>query len=520
MSKIPPTRPDSLSFNSLLMNAIPGNHLVLLPDAPRFTIVAVSDDYLTALNLQREPLLGNGVFEVFFSDGGNQAGAQQLIQSLTQVVQTKQTQSITDLRYERSHYETYILEGRAWRVTNKPVMDPEGELCYIINTVEDITSEVQLVEVAQANRYLQTIINLFKEPMQVLQPIQENGEIIDFRFTLTNQAYAAYANATPEQLQGKRVSEVFPGYKETESFRNPVETYKTGKPLTFEIHYEQDGLDLYNLMNTAKLGEEVVIHFTDFTRLRHLQLQLESKIRELSRSNQSLQEFAYVASHDLQEPLRKIQLFGEMLRGQRSDALGDGVDYLQRMQTAASRMSTLIQDLLAYSRISAQADQTTPVSLSNVLSLSLADLDLLIEETGAQVTLDPLPTVLGDSVQLGQLFQNLLSNAVKFRRADLPLRIQVRYRHLRAGDLPSRVKPIRQVTSYHLIEVADNGIGFHEKYSERIFQVFQRLHGKTQYAGTGIGLAICEKVVANHGGAITASSQAGQGATFSVYLPV
>lgn len=242
---------------------------MLLPDAPRFTIVAVSDDYLKALNLQREPLLGNGVFEVFFSDGGNQAGAQQLLQSLTQVVQTKQIQSIMDLRYERSYYQTYILEGRAWRVANKPV--------------EDITTEVQLVEVAQANRYLQTIINLFKEPMQVLQPIQENGEIIDFRFTLTNQAYAAYAKATPEQLQGKRVSEVFPGYKETESFSNPVETYKTGKPLTFEIHYEQDGLDLYNLMSTAKLGEEVVIHFTDFTRLRHLQLQLESKIRELSR---------------------------------------------------------------------------------------------------------------------------------------------------------------------------------------------------------------------------------------------
>lgn len=144
----------------------------------------------------------------------------------------------------------------------------------------------------------------------------------------------------------------------------------------------------------------------------------------------------------------------------------------------------------------------------------------MIAETGAQITLDSLPTVLGDSLQLGQLFQNLLSNAVKFRRSDQPLRIQVRYRCLSAGDLPSRVKPIRQATSYHQIEVADNGIGFNEQYSERIFQVFQRLHGKTQYAGTGIGLAICEKVVANHGGAITASSHAGQGATFSVYLPV
>ncbi|ADB38201.1 sensor histidine kinase [Spirosoma linguale] len=519
MRNIPPINSESLAFHSLLINAIPGNNLVLLPDAPTFTIVAVSQDYLTALKLQREPLLGCGLFEVFFSDGRNQAAAQQLRQSLTQVVETKQPQSITNLRYERSYFQTYLLEGSAWRVANKPVIGPQGELLYIINTVEDITTEVQLVEAAQANRYLQTIINLFKEPMQVLQPVEEQDEIIDFRFTLTNQAYAAYANSTPERLAGKRVSEVFPGYKETASFSNPVETYKTGKPLTFEIHYDQDGLDLYNLMSTAKLGEEVVIHFTDFTHLRHLQLQLESKIRELNGSNQSLQEFAYVASHDLQEPLRKIQSFGDLLASQYADALGDGAAYVHRMQTAATRMSVLIRDLLDYSRLSTRPDQTTPVSLTDVLAVSLADLDLLIEETGAQVTVDSLPTVLGDLRQLGQLFQNLLSNALKFRRVDIPSRIEVRYRLVRGGELTFSGQPSQTAAAYHLIEVSDNGIGFEEQYRDRIFQVFQRLHGKNEFTGTGIGLAICEKVVTNHGGVITASSQPGQGATFSIYLP-
>ena len=150
----------------------------------------------------------------------------------------------------------------------------------------------------------------------------------------------------------------------------------------------------------------------------------------------------------------------------------------------------------------------------------LADLELTIEETGAVVTVDPLPTLPGDRSQLGQLFQNLLSNALKFRRADVATRISVSTRQIPAADLPPAVRPTRVTAAYYQIDVADNGIGFDEKYLDRIFQVFQRLHSKSEFVGTGIGLAICEKVAANHGGAITASSQPGQGATFSVYFPV
>lgn len=519
MRNIPPTNQEGLAFNTLLINAIPGNYLVLLPNAPTFTIAAVSDDYLAAHSLQRESLIGCGMFDVFFGDGRNQAVAQQLAQSLGQVVQTKQAQLIADLRYERTNAQTYVLEGSNWRVVNKPVLSPQGELIYIINSVEDITTEVQLVEVAQSNQYLQSIINLFKEPMQVLEPVFDEGRIIDFRFTLTNQAYADYANTTPDQLRGKRVSEVFPGYIDTVSFTNPVQTYQTGQPLTFEIHYDRDGLDLYNLMSTAKLDGEVVVHFTDFTRLRQLQGQLESKIEELNRSNESLQQFAYIASHDLQEPLRKIQQFGELLQTQYAHVLGGGVDYLGRMQAAASRMSTLIRDLLAYSRISTGQHTTTPVSLTKVVGMALADLELRIRESEAVVEVDPLPTVAGDATQLGQLFQNLLSNAFKFRQAELPPVVTIRAHQVAATDLPPSVKPVRTVPQYHRFDVVDNGIGFDPKYVDRIFQVFQRLHGKSEFAGTGIGLAICEKVVTNHGGAITASSQPGQGATFSIYLP-
>lgn len=260
-------------------------------------------------------------------------------------------------------------------------------------------------------------------------------------------------------------------------------------------------------------------------RLADLNAVLGLTNQALNRSNASLQQFAYVASHDLQEPLRKVQQFGDILKTRYQKELGEGVAYLERMQTAASRMSSLIRDLLSYSRIATERDMRTPVSLNQVIDSVLADLELIIAETGAQVTVEPLPVISGNTVQLGQLFQNLMSNALKFRRTDqngalvLP-QIQVRTQTVVHANLPPSVKPARRSDRYYCIEVADNGIGFDEKYLDRIFQVFQRLHGKDQYVGTGIGLAICEKVVANHDGAITAKSQVGQGATFLVYLPV
>ncbi|GAB3800624.1 ATP-binding protein [Spirosoma humi] len=239
----------------------------------------------------------------------------------------------------------------------------------------------------------------------------------------------------------------------------------------------------------------------------------------LLRSNANLQTFAYIASHDLQEPLRKIQQFGDLLKTRYTDSTGEAVVYLERMQLAAARMSTLIRDLLNYSRISTQRDQSAPVSLQAIVATVLNTLDWTIQQTGAQIQVGPLPTLTGDASQLGQLFQNLLSNALKFSKPGVAPLIQIVSSRVSAYDLPKGFTPHRAVSDYYRIEVADNGIGFEEKYLDRIFQVFQRLHGKNEFAGTGIGLAICEKVVTNHGGAITATSQSGQGATFSVYLP-
>ena len=240
----------------------------------------------------------------------------------------------------------------------------------------------------------------------------------------------------------------------------------------------------------------------------------------LIRSNESLQQFACVASHDLQEPLRKIQSFGDIIKDQYAAGLGGGIDYLERMQAAAHRMSVLIKDLLTFSQVAIQSQATTLISLNQVIKSALINLDLLIQETGATVEVESLPTVSGERSQLDQLFENLLSNALKYRRANTVPSIRVSTRTVAIVDLPPSVKPAHLAPAYHCIDIVDNGIDFDEKYVDRIFEVFQRLHGKNQYSGTGIGLAICDKVAVNHGGAITARSQPGQGATFSVFLPL
>ncbi|TDE10527.1 PAS domain-containing protein [Dyadobacter psychrotolerans] len=239
----------------------------------------------------------------------------------------------------------------------------------------------------------------------------------------------------------------------------------------------------------------------------------------LVQSNLNLQQFAYVASHDLQEPLRKIQSFGNLLVNRYSEQLGEGVGYLSRMQSAAKRMSDLIEDLLTFSKISSKKENTQTISLSEVIHDVLTDLELVIQESAAEVTVTHLPDIQGDPTQIGQLFQNLISNALKFRKPNVNPVINIRSEIVSNNDLPLSVVPSRAASLYYKFEVSDNGIGFDQKYADRIFQLFQRLHGRSEYTGTGIGLAICDRVAANHGGTISVTSEPGRGSTFSVYLP-
>ncbi|MBX3059137.1 MAG: PAS domain S-box protein [Anaerolineae bacterium] len=230
---------------------------------------------------------------------------------------------------------------------------------------------------------------------------------------------------------------------------------------------------------------------------------------ELERSNADLQEFASVASHDLQEPLRKILTFGERLHARYGERLDErGLDYLQRLERSAMRMQLLLDGLLLYSRVQAQDRPFEPVNLTAVLHAVLSDLEAQIERVNGRVTVQPLPTIEADATQMRQLFQNLISNALKFHRPGMPPEVDVQGKRV-------------DVNGRDLLEIriTDNGIGFEPQDSERIFGVFQRLHGRDAYEGSGLGLAICRKIVLRHYGHVAAYGAPGNGATFVVQLP-
>ena len=254
-------------------------------------------------------------------------------------------------------------------------------------------------------------------------------------------------------------------------------------------------------------GEVAIVagSIRDITIQKRQQAELEAAQRRLIESNRDLQDFAYVASHDLQEPLRKILAFGDRLSSRCQDDLDEqALDYLARMQNAASRMQTLIDDLLTFSRVSTRGEEPQPTDLDRVVAGVLEDLEMAVAEAGARVEVGELPTLAADRSQMRQLFQNLIGNALKFRRPDVTPMV--------------RVTASRQGPSWRIV-VQDNGIGFEQQYADKIFTVFQRLHGRTEYEGSGIGLSVVRRIVERHEGTIDATGVPGEGSVFTITLP-
>lgn len=250
----------------------------------------------------------------------------------------------------------------------------------------------------------------------------------------------------------------------------------------------------------AKMKDELEVHVEQRT------AELIKANKELQRSNKELEDFAYVASHDLQEPLRKITAFANLLEKRHKAELSDAAqNYIESMRKASMRMNNLIRDLLTYSRLATKAQPFEQIDLNKVLKEALDDLQITIEQAQAKITVKSLCTIEADPLQIQLLFQNIISNALKYKRDEVIPRITI-----------SAVKK----NTHCVISIKDNGIGFEEKYLDRIFTIFQRLHGKGVYEGTGIGLAICKKIIQRHNGSITAKSKPEKGATFIITLPL
>jgi signal transduction histidine kinase len=421
---------------------------------------------------------------------------------------------------ETQQYEHHFLGDDVDLWAEITMVRQGDDVLTVFQYITDLKRAQQQLE--RSTVQLQTVIDTSQTGIFLFSAVRdEAGDVTDFRFRMANRQLASYVGQKPEAVVGALGSTWFPDYKTNGLFDQYYKTYATGETQRFDFHYYGSGIDVWLDIMSTKMGDEVVVTFGDYTPLKKLQQQLEASVVDLQRSNKNLEQFAYVASHDLQEPLRKIQAFGDIIQGRYAPVIGnEGADIIRRMQSAAARMQVLIKDVLSYSRIATRREDVELVDLNRLMQDVLDDLEAAMNDKKAIVQVDALPTLTGDSAQLRQLFQNLLSNALKFSRADqIPL-LTITGRLVQGRDAALPVLPADASRPFHLIEVSDNGIGFEPHHAERIFQVFQRLHGRSQYDGTGIGLAIVQKVVQNHQGYIHAEGRPNEGTTFRILLPV
>lgn len=377
---------------------------------------------------------------------------------------------------------------------------------------------------SQQTNLLNGVLNSSPNGVIVFEALRTGqGQLAGFQITLVNQFFATIAGQNRAYFDGLTLQEIYPiGPQRMDRLQHLLDT---GEPIEFDEFVP--ALDRWLAITLTRLNDGFVATLRDITAEKRTQQQLQDTVQELRRSNQDLEQFAYVASHDLQEPLRKIISFGDVLMAQYAPQLSESAaDVVGRMQRSADRMRLLVRDLLTYARLSGHRDTFGGVELDPLLRSVSDDLDLTIRERNATLVFDPLPAVWGDTTLLRQLFQNLIGNGIKFQPDTRPDGtgpcVTVRGRLAAEHELPDALltsEMFRLGRQYVRIEVIDNGIGFDEQYLDRIFTIFQRLHGRMQFAGTGMGLAICKKVMDLHGGSITASSQAGNGATFVLYLP-
>jgi PAS domain S-box-containing protein len=404
------------------------------------------------------------------------------------------------------HWEWTGPDARDYDIHDFPFTDRDGST-LIMEMGIDITESKRAAAALAASE--QRYRSLIVATAQIVWTTNADGEV-----RTDMPMWREFTGQTVEQLQGWGwIESVHAADRERTAtvWRQAVATRSQ-----YEIEYRmrrQDGQyrDMWvRGVPVMEGGTETIREWvgtcTDITERKRAQEELKRYAAELERSNGELQDFASIASHDLQEPLRKVIAFGEHLREHLGDNLDElGQDFLARMQNAAQRMSGLIEALLDYSRVTTRAQPLQPVDLLAVVFGVLTDMAERIAATHARVEFGRLPKVMADPIQLRQLIQNLVANGLKFQAKESRPVVVIEGKANGDGRC--------------LISVRDNGIGFDEKYLDRIFRPFQRLHGRSEYEGSGMGLAICRKIVARHGGTITAHSRPGEGSTFAVTLP-
>lgn len=379
------------------------------------------------------------------------------------------------------------------RAIGHAVKNDDGEIIRLQGGFQDITASRQAME--QIRRFAERQATIFESITDAFFTVDR-----EWRFTYVNRRSEEILHKSRDELLGHSLWEIFPAAVGTEFDEMYRRAMTTGESVSFEGYYAP--LNNWLEVSAYPSEEGLAVYYRSIRERKEAQWKLEATMEELERSNKELQDFAFVASHDLQEPLRKIQAFSDRLLV-KSDQFGpEDRDYLNRMQSAAARMQSLIMDLLSYSRVTTRAKPFETCDTQAIVQHVLQDMETSIAAEQATIELTPLPPVTGDATQLRQVFQNLISNAIKFHEP---------------GKKPVvMIYPENANSTSWTLAVSDNGIGFDPKYAEKIFHPFQRLHKREAYAGTGIGMAVVKKILDRHGAEIRVDSTPGKGTTFRI----
>jgi PAS domain S-box-containing protein len=470
-----------------------------------FRLIQVNDKFRQMLHNMQVEVVGSKLFELF--PVVRQSG---LMEKLADVIRSGKS-SRFELQFPlKSSYRWYDMSVE--KIGAKGIVISFADITHIKRAAIELETQKKLLD---------NILEQAANGVAVHKAIRdESGRIIDFQCLLANAAMSRLTGIPNEIRLIRTVRELFAGVADAPSVEHGIRALESGKSYQAEFYYK--GVERWIEFSASPMDADHLVEiFTDISAIKQTQLQLQYSVNELRQFNQNLEEFTRSASHDLQEPIRKVQFFADRL-GAKLESKMDASekDLLQRLVNATNRMKLLVDDLLDYAHTNQLQLQPEEVDLNSKLRQVVGDLELLIQQKDAIINIGPLPVVKGYRRQLQQLFQNLVTNSLKYTRQDVPPVINITSFQTTGEESTIPVSAEDRKMEYYLFKIQDNGIGFEQKESGRIFNMFTRLHGNSEYSGTGVGLAIVKKVVENHNGYIKAEGHPGEGATFSILLPI
>ncbi len=384
--------------------------------------------------------------------------------------------------------------------------DNNGNPTRMFGTIQDITERKQAeIRLKKSEEKFHSLFSVMLEGLYLHEFIyNKNGKAINYRIIETNPASELHLNIKSKDAIGKLATELY-GTKEAPYIKTYDKVEKSGTPYQFEEYFEPLKKYFHITVYSPQKGRFATI-FSDITERKHAEQKLKESKERLERSNIELEQFAYVASHDLQEPLRMVSSYTQLLEKRYKDKLDqDATEFIHYAVDGAIRMQKLLNDLLEYSRIGSKKKTFEQIDIAEILEYVISNLQLLIADNSVEITTDDLPIVTADGSQLLRIFQNLIENAIKFRKPKQLAKIHI---------------SCTKKNNLYQFSIADNGIGMEMKYHERVFVIFQRLHPVKDYPGTGIGLSISKRIIERHGGTIWFESTANKGTTFYFTIPI